>query len=357
MHLTDTERITVLMMRGYGDRIRSYREVADLFNATYPDRDPIANTTVKRTVDRFQRTGLIKDAPRSGRPKNANNVEKALDVLLTVTDNPHTSVSRAAQANDISATSVRRILKKHHYHPYKIHLVQELSEDDYDRRVEFCDTMMTRLADNHQFFNWICFSDEATFELNGSVNRQNMRYWADENPHWMRDSHTQYPQKVNVWAGIILNRIIGPFFIEGNINSQNYCNLLRNQVIPAIEDIVGDAFHNVWFQQDGAPAHFSLEARNILNNVFTDRWIGRRGTIEWPPRSPDLNPLDFFYWGYLKTKVYETRFENLEELREKIVNVSNSITPDFLTNVIDTFYVRLGYCQVVEGHQFEHLIQ
>jgi len=78
---------------------------------------------LKRTVDRFQRTGLIKDAPRSGRPKNANNVEKALDVLLTVTDNPHTSVSRAAQANDISATSVRRILKKHHYHPYKIHLV------------------------------------------------------------------------------------------------------------------------------------------------------------------------------------------------------------------------------------------
>jgi len=220
MHLTDTERITVLMMRGYGDRIRSYREVADLFNVIYPDRDPIANTIVKRTVDRFQRTGLIKEAPRSGRSKNANNVEKALDVLLTITDNPHTSVSRAAQANDISATSVRRILKKHHYHPYKIHLVQELSEDDYDRKIEFCDTMMTRLADNHQFFNWICFSDEATFELNGSVNRQNMRYWADENPHWMRDSHTQYPQKVNVWAGIILNRIIGPFFIEGNINSQ-----------------------------------------------------------------------------------------------------------------------------------------
>ncbi|EFN80957.1 hypothetical protein EAI_04727, partial [Harpegnathos saltator] len=48
---------------------------------------------------------------------------------------------------------------------------------------------------------------------------------------------------------------------------------------------------------------------------------------------------------------------NLEELREKIVNVSNSITPDFLTNVIDTFYVRLGHCQVVEGFdQFEHLI-
>ncbi|EFN80697.1 hypothetical protein EAI_10761, partial [Harpegnathos saltator] len=58
----------------------------------------------------------------------------------------------------------------------------------------------------------------------------------------------------------------------------------------------------------------------------------------------------------LKTKVYETRSENLEELQEKIVNVLNSITLDFLTNVIETFYVHLRHCQVVEGHQFEHLI-
>ncbi|EFN86398.1 hypothetical protein EAI_08488, partial [Harpegnathos saltator] len=63
-----------------------------------------------------------------------------------------------------------------------------------------------------------------------------------------------------------------------------------------------------------------------------------------------------FYWEYLRTKVYETRSENLEELREKIMNLSNSITPDFLTNVIETFYVRLRHCQVVEGYQFEHLI-
>ncbi|EFN79456.1 hypothetical protein EAI_08334, partial [Harpegnathos saltator] len=66
---------------------------------------------------------------------------------------------------------------------------------------------------------------------------------------------------------------------------QNYSNLLRNQVIPAIQDIAGEAFHNVWLQQDGAPAHFFLQTQNILNDVFTDRWIGRSGTIEWPPRS------------------------------------------------------------------------
>ncbi|XP_011860094.1 PREDICTED: uncharacterized protein LOC105557457 [Vollenhovia emeryi] len=167
--------------------------------------------------------------------------------------------------------------------------------------------MMLQFDRNNQFLFWTCFSDEATFELSGSVNRHNMRYWTDENPHWMREHRTQYPEKVNVWAGILCNRIIGPFFIDGNLTSEKYVNLLNDNIIPAIQAIVGDAFENVWFQQDGAQVHFTLIVRNVLNNVFPDRWIGRRGTIEWPPRSPDLSPLDFFYWGYLKSKVFETK--------------------------------------------------
>ena len=63
-------------MRGYGNRIRSYREVAELFNATYSDRNPISKSIVERTIARFQRISLIKDEPRSGRPKSAINDDK-----------------------------------------------------------------------------------------------------------------------------------------------------------------------------------------------------------------------------------------------------------------------------------------
>ena len=51
------------------------------------------------------------------------------------------------------------------------------------------------------------------------------------------------------------------------------------------------------FQEDGAPAHYANVVRNALNERLTNRWIGRRGTIEWPAHSPDLTPLDFFLWG------------------------------------------------------------
>ncbi|KAG8326790.1 RNA-binding protein 47 [Homalodisca vitripennis] len=46
-------------------------------------------------------------------------------------------------------------------------------------------------------------TDECSFMLNGRVNRHNCHYWSSENPHWMREAHTQYPLKVNVWLGVI----------------------------------------------------------------------------------------------------------------------------------------------------------
>jgi hypothetical protein len=55
--------------------------------------------------------------------------------------------------------------------------------------------------------------------------------------------------------------------------------------------------------RDGAPAHFSRAMRDVLSNICHDRWIGTGGPIAWPPRLPDLNPLDFYVWRHLKTFV------------------------------------------------------
>jgi hypothetical protein len=59
-----------------------------------------------------------------------------------------------------------------------------------------------------------------------------------------------------------------------------------------------------WFQHDGAPPHFSRNVQGILNRMYPNRWIGRGGPRHWPGRSPDLNPLDFFLWGYVKIVIY-----------------------------------------------------
>ncbi|XP_025161887.1 uncharacterized protein LOC112590219 [Harpegnathos saltator] len=100
--LIEKERILPLIYRGFGDRVRSYQEVADLFNATHPDRTPISKSTVQYIVTRFLETGTVQDRPRSGRPKSAINNDMSLDVLLSFQENPHISVPRTAQAQDIS---------------------------------------------------------------------------------------------------------------------------------------------------------------------------------------------------------------------------------------------------------------
>ncbi|KYN06954.1 hypothetical protein ALC62_02077, partial [Cyphomyrmex costatus] len=81
------------------------------------------------------------------------------------------------------------------------------------------------------------------------------------------------------------------------------------------------------------------------------RWIGRRGAIEWPPRSPDLTPLDFFLWGHLKFVVYKTLPENINDLRQRIAIPANTFQ-----YVHSEFQNRLYYCLANNGEHFEHLL-
>ncbi|EZA60797.1 hypothetical protein X777_13786 [Ooceraea biroi] len=108
------------------------------------------------------------------------------------------SLSRAAQVRDIAPRSIHRIIRKSKLHPYKLQYVQKLQDGDNELRLRFCARMMELIDDLANFLYQLVFTDEATFTLTGEVNNQNVRFWSDENPNWMRETHTQYPQKVNV---------------------------------------------------------------------------------------------------------------------------------------------------------------
>ena len=77
---------------------------------------------------------------------------------------------------------------------------------------------------------------------------------------------------------------------------------------------------------DGATVHWCLNVRHRLNTVFLGRWIGRDGPTPWPQRSPNLTPLDFFFFGYVKIKVFE-----IEKLKKKNSDAVASVTPATLT--------------------------
>ncbi|KAJ8939426.1 hypothetical protein NQ318_017972 [Aromia moschata] len=145
-----------------------------------------------------------------------------MEVALAFVENPRSTIRKVEQMVGMDKKLVHKVLKEMAFHPYKVHLVQELIDGDPDRRIEFCEVMMQMIHEDPGLISNICFSDESTFVLNGEVKRHNCRYWSDENPHWMLKSCTQYPEKVNVWAGILDDRLIGPFFIEGNLTAVKY---------------------------------------------------------------------------------------------------------------------------------------
>jgi len=101
------------------------------------------------------------------------NKNKAFVLQFFVKDPPYFYKSRCTTTRNWSCICSQNPKKK--WHSYKLHLVQELSEDDFDRRVQFCDFIMEMINDDTLFLDNIVFS-EATFELTRNVNRHIKNY-------------------------------------------------------------------------------------------------------------------------------------------------------------------------------------
>ncbi|XP_072389288.1 uncharacterized protein [Diabrotica undecimpunctata] len=102
-------------------------------------------------------TGHVKDLPSSGR----------------------TSISEAkklvALDNNVHQSTVVRVSKKDKWHPYKVHLAQELLEDDFGRRIKFCETVMGKCDGDQGFRQKVVFSDEESFMLNGHYSEDDVK--------------------------------------------------------------------------------------------------------------------------------------------------------------------------------------
>lgn len=105
-----------------------------------------------------------------------------------------------------------------------------------------------------------------------------------------------------------------------------------------------------WFQQVGAPPHYDRNVRHYHDLSFHQRWIGKRGSLEseWLARSLDLSPLDFFLWGNLNDKVFKTKPNSLEELKDRIVQESQRIPVIYVLNSVNSFYHHLAHCQITQ---------
>jgi DDE superfamily endonuclease len=317
---------------------------------------PKARVPDKKSIDawkkHFLNTGTVENKPKNRR-KTARTKVKVEAAREAVNENPNISIRDLSRRLELSQRTAHMILREDlALYPYKAQTVQTLLSGDLRKRQEFALRMMRERLERPATEVDLFFVDEAHFHTDGVPNKQNFRTWAEENPQVVVEIPL-HPDKVTAIMGIGVNGVVGPFFFNGTVNGEHYREVLTEHVIPALRQWPN--FANLIFVQDGAPAHWAKDTRALLDLHFPNRWIGRSaGFIEWPARSPDLSPLDFFVWGYLKDRLYRgNRFQNTAVLKEAIIREAQTITGEMARSTIANFWKRILLCEFASGGQVE----
>ena len=177
------------------------------------------------------------------------------------------------------STVVKILHKWLKLYAYKVQIVQSLQPGDGPRQVCFDTEILRRIDEDNDYLKRVYFSDEATFHTSGVVNRHNVCIWGSENLHVVFQNEQGSP-KVNLWCGLMHNKVTGPFvFNEPTISANVYLDMLELYVALQLEQF------QPWIisQQDGAPPRWGSHVHRFLDATFPNRCTGRCGPTPWPP--------------------------------------------------------------------------
>ncbi|GFW54537.1 uncharacterized protein TNCV_2232111 [Trichonephila clavipes] len=145
---------------------------------------------------------------------------------------------------------------------------------------------------------------------------------------------------------------------HGSIPITIDCNVVAFIVFEEVHQPPAHKAHQteLWFQQDGATCHTARATIDLLKDTLGDRLISRFGPVNWPPRSCDLTPLDYFLWGYVESLVYADKPQTLDHLEDNIRRVIADIRPQMLEKVIENWTSRLDYIRASRGCHMPEII-
>ena len=210
-----------------------------------------------------------------------------------------------------------------------------MAESSRNRRVERCTALAERF--HTKDINKLAFQDESMFTLQVRTNRRNNVVYGkgrkhDVSPNRLNKPINKFSKSLMVSAIITCRGVTPPFFMEENekVNQVSFQQHLEKDIIPALERLYPRK--DFVYVQDRASSHRAKTVQAYLSKTLKSRFVTG---AQWPPNSPDLNPLDFYFWNQVKDKVYHKRhcapFQNLTELRQRITEVWDDCAHDLPT--------------------------
>ena len=255
----------------------------------------------------------------------------------------------------ISRTSVRNIVKRDlGLSSFKRVPAQVISEATKLKRLARSKLLSRRITVEKA--KRVFFTDEKMFYIDPPVNMQNSRVWAagkkrDVNPQRLLVQRAKFSARVMVSAGICYGGKGRLHFVtdKAKINAEHY---MANLLPKLIEDCKDVAPRDFIFQQDSAPAHAARQTQEWLQQNTPD-FITKD---EWPPNSPDLNPLDYHVWGAMleRYRIHKPKPQNKTELKAVLEIIWADLPQAPIDKAILAFRKRLRACANADGGHFEH---
>ena len=326
--------------------------------------------TVGRLWKSVSTTGII--TPKKTTKKRRTHLDQQVTNLLKSGLSVRETASRLGPGQNVSHTTVHRISKASKLYPYRKPQGQKLTQDHIDRRLEAANIF-------HQMFlekktvdlEDVLFTDECIIGVGDTGNRQNDRFWRNKGEFidaYSVMKHRSYQgSKTHIWVGIhSVAGVIGPFFVEDipneepsdkskTLTASKYVRLLKDHVLPALKaKLTLDQLRRSWYQQDGARVHTATESMNSLSHVFGAKIISLQADVKWPACSPDMSPLDYWFWSFMKLSIEANQPGTIDELRVKIAESCADISAADCRRAISDFNYRIQALQATRGAHFEH---
>ena len=206
----------------------------------------------------------------------------------------------------------------------KYQMVPPLTKKNRLKRLDF--------ARRNLYTDWksVCFSDEKRWSLDGPDG--NMSYWHDNrSPKLTKVKRQSGGGGVMVWGAFCYGKKTTIAFMKGNWNAQKYQEILEEYLLP-----IKDSFEI--FQHDNAPVHTAKTTLEFLE-------VNEIELLEWPPYSPDLNPIENL-WGILTQDVYRAgrQYSSVTNLKDAIIKAWENLDQELLQRLINSMSSRIDNC-------------
>lgn len=301
------------------------------------DRLAVPRSTVSDAIERFRETGSYLRIPGQGRRKATNAVEDRFLRLQVLRERTIPATALARRLEDVHGTvvspdTVRRRLREQNLSSFVPATGPLLDAGHRRQRLEF-----SRTHADWDMDDWrnVLFTDESRFTRYSPDGRQ--RVWRRPGERYAQSCFSPRVQfgggGVMIWGGISLEARTDLVLLRGgSLNADRYIRECLEQHVVPYMPFIGE---NFLLMQDNARPHIARMTRQYLNDVGIQ-------VLDWPPRSPDLNPIEHM-WDKLGRRLRQNygEFQTVVALEQALVNEWEQIPQDAVAGLIQSMPERM----------------